>query len=166
MNLRAFPHAGICGLAFLGFLTGPLALADSLTVSAGISDIEILIENVDSGKLAATRTGDSGQFSLSGLEPGEYRLIIGPVRGGKALPVSDGSEQEDPTPPVGYDVRLSVYGGAMTAQWVPVSSPKVRVGIVFAVPARASGTIAGSIRPATPPAVQTLITWVSPPAFE
>ena len=166
MNLRAFPHAGVCGLVLLGLLTGSSALADSLTAGAQISDVEILIENVDNGKLAATRTGDAGQFSLSGLEPGEYRLIIGTVRVEKTLAVTDGAKQDDSSLPVGYDVRLSVYGGAMTAQWVPVSSPKVRVGIVFAVPARANGTIAGSIRPATPPAVQTLITWVAPPAFE
>jgi len=142
MNLRAFTHPGARILAMLG-LMGLLGNPTySETVTPPISGVEVLVENVISGKTAATRTEDTGRFMLTGLEPGEYRLIIGIA-----------------------DVRLSVYGGAMTAQWVPASSPKVRVGIVFAVPSRASGTIAGTIKPAAPPAVQTRITWPVLPSF-
>ena len=164
MNLRAFPNAGFCGLVLLGVLGLSTGTSQTGTGIVPVEGVEILVENVDNGRTAATRTGDAGQFSLSGLEPGEYRLIIGMIRQ-DAVPFAAGTDDTDEVIPVGYDVRLSVYGGAITAQWVPFSSPKMRVGIVFAVPPRASGTIAGSIRPASPPAVQTQITWVVPPAF-
>jgi hypothetical protein len=147
-------------LGLVGLLARPM---HSETVTPPINGVEVLVENVISGKIAATKTEETGRFMLTGLEPGEYRLIIG-IAHRIAPPDSNGST-DNGVQPVGYDVRLSVYGGAMTAQWVPASSPKVRVGIVFAVPSRASGTIAGTIKPAAPPAVQTRITWPVPPSF-
>ncbi len=161
MNPRAI-FRGVSFLSLLGFVS---ALAEATPDTTQIDGIEILVENVDNGQIAATRTGESGHFTLSGLAPGEYRLIVGIVRP-RPTPVGlQSTEENDSTSPVGFDVRLSVYGGAMTAQWVPASSPKMRVGIVFAVPARASGTIAGMIKPAAPPSIQTQTTWVAPPAF-
>jgi hypothetical protein len=163
MNLRAFPCSGSRGLAVLG-LIGLLASPGYSDNSAALVDgVEVLVENVINGQTAATKTEESGRFMLTGLAPGEYRLIIGIVR--QPAPVSSDESEIAPAQPVGYDVRISVYGGAMTAQWVPASSPKMRVGIVFAVPSRANGTIAGTITPAAPPAVQTRITWPIPPSF-
>lgn len=156
MNPRAF-FLGVSLFSLIGLTSG---LAESAPVPTPVNGVEILVENVNNGQIAATRTGETGHFSLSGLAPGEYRLIVGIVR--TASLRSGGAET---TAPVGYDVRLSVYGGAMTAQWVPASSPKMRVGIVFDVPVRASGTIAGMIKPAAPPSVQTQTTWVAPRAF-
>jgi hypothetical protein len=163
MNLRAFPYPGSRGLAVLG-LIGLLANPAYSDNSSVVDGVEVLVENVVNGKTAATKTEKSGRFMLTGLAPGEYRLVIGIVR----RPASSSSVESEVAidQPVGYDVRISVYGGAMTTQWVPASSPKVRVGIVFAVPSRASGTIAGTITPAAPPAVQTRITWPIPPSLE
>ncbi len=163
MNLRAFPYPSSRGLAVLG-LIGLLASPGYSDNSAVVDGVEVLVENVINGETAATKTEESGRFMLTGLAPGEYRLIIGIVR--RSGPAPSVESEVTPAQPVGYDVRISVYGGAMTAQWVPASSPKVRVGIVFAVPSRANGTIAGTITPAAPPAVQTRITWPIPPSFD
>ena len=163
MTPRAFPYPGACGLAVLGLiglLASPVYSDSGAAPNVGV---EILVENVINGEIAATKTEASGRFMLTGLAPGEYRLIIGIVRRSK-LSHPDESKGA-PIQPTGYDVRLSVYGGAMTAQWVPASSPKMRVGIVFAVPSRANGTIAGTITPAAPPAVQTQTTWPVPQSF-
>ena len=163
MNLRAFPYPGSRGLAVLGLIGLLASPGYSDNSAAPVDGVAVLVENVISGETTATKTQDSGRFMLTGLAPGEYRLIIGIVR----RPATTSSEESKTAPaqPVGYDVRISVYGGAMTAQWVPASSPKMRVGVVFAVPSRANGTIAGTITPADPPAVQTRITWPIPPAF-
>lgn len=158
MNPRAL-FLGVSFLSLIGFASGR---AESAPDTTPVNGVEILVENVDNGNIAATRTGETGHFSLSGLAPGEYRLIIGIVRRSPIESESQAPSNAASEPAAGYDVRLSVYGGAMTAQWVPASSPKMRVGIVFAVPVRASGTIAGMIKPAAPPTVQTQTTWVVP----
>ena len=163
MNLRAITHPGARIMAVLGLIGLLGCPVYSETETPPINGVEVLVENVLSGETAATRTEETGRFMLTRLEPGEYRLIIGIAR--RIAPSDSGGSTGVGVQPVGYDVRLSVYGGAMTAQWVPASSPKVRVGIVFAVPSRANGTIAGTIKPAAPPAVQTRITWPVPPSF-
>lgn len=159
------PRALFLGISFFGLVGFSSGLAESAPEPTPVNGVEILVENVDNGKVAATRTGETGHFSLSGLAPGEYRLIVGIVRTPRAEAVGQRSAGVQSDAAAGYDVRLSVYGGAMTAQWVPASSPKMRVGIVFAVPVRASGTIAGMIKPAAPPTVQTQTTWVVPRSF-
>lgn len=161
MNPRAL-FLGVSLFSLFGIASG---MAESAPDTTPINGVEILVENVDNGRITATRTGETGHFSLTGLAPGEYRLIVGIVRTPAGNAKASDPQEVEKAAVAGYDVRLSVYGGAMTAQWVPASSPKMRVGIVFAVPVRASGTIAGMIKPAAPPSVQTQTTWVVPRSF-